>query len=80
MRLIGIPGEDKHVPCASCHHGWDVNYLVNDLGRHRLRAEGFACIMFDDWAILVNWCPQCDLPTASPVRATTAVQVMPAAA
>ena len=69
MRLIGIPGEDKHVPCATCHYGWDVNYLVNDLGRHRLRGAGFAAIVFDDGAILVNWCPNCDVPAAMPVQA-----------
>ena len=70
MRLIGIPGQDQRVPCASCHHGWDVNYL-HDLGRHRLRAEGFAAIVFDDGAILVNWCPRCDVPVVSrlPVHA-----------
>jgi hypothetical protein len=42
---------------------------VNDLGRHRLRARGFAAIVFDDGAILVNWCPNCDLPAAMPVQA-----------
>ncbi len=68
MRLIGIPGEHKHVPCATCHHGWDVNYLVNDIGRHRLRAAGFAAIVFDDGAILVNWRPQCDVPTMARVQ------------
>ena len=73
MRLIGIPGEDKHVPCATCNHSWNVNYLVNDLGRHRLRAEGFAAIVFDDGAILVNWCPSCDLPAAMPVQAEVQV-------
>ncbi len=69
MRLIGILGQDQSVPCASCNHAWDVNYLVRDLGRHRLRAEGFAAIVFDDGAILVNWCPQCDVPMVPRVRA-----------
>ncbi len=67
-RSIGVLGEDSEVPCASCHHGWDVSYLVNDLGRHRLRAEGFGYILFDDGAILVNWCPNCDVPTVARVR------------
>ena len=68
MRLLGILGQDQSVPCASCHSPWDVRYLVNDVGRHRLRAEGFASIVFDDGAILVNWCPQCDVPTMARVQ------------
>ncbi len=80
MRLIGILGQDKHVPCASCHHRWDVDYLVRDLGQHRLRGEGFAYILFDDGAIMVNYCPSCDLPTSTPVRAMAGMQEMLAAA
>ncbi len=67
MRLIGILNEHDTVPCATCHHNWNVRYLVNDLGRHRLRAAGFAAIVFDDGAILVNWCPNCDVPTMARV-------------
>ncbi len=65
MRLIGILNEHHTVPCATCNHHWGVSYLLNDLGRHRLRAEGFATIVFDDGAILVNWCPNCDVPAVA---------------
>ena len=68
MRLIGIPGQHENVPCATCHHEWNVNHLVNDIGPHRLRAEGFATIVFDDGAIIVNWCPQCDMPTSAAMQ------------
>ncbi len=68
MNLIGISGADSSVPCATCSHAWSVNYLVRDLGRHRLRAEGFAYILFDDGAILVNYCPQCDVPAIARVK------------
>ena len=68
MRLIGVLNQHETVPCASCHNPWDVRYLVNDLGRHRLRAEGFAAIVFDDGAILVNWCPACDARTSSQLQ------------
>ena len=79
MRLIGIPGEHATVPCATCNHHWSVN-LLNDIGRHRLRAEGFATIVFDDGAIMVNWCPSCDVPVSAPVRAAPGMQEMLAAA
>ncbi len=69
MRLIGILNEHDTIPCATCNHSWNVRYLVHDLGRHRLRAEGFAAIVFDDGAILDNWCPRCDLPVVPRVRA-----------
>ena len=68
MRLIGVLDQDETVPCASCHHPWNLRYLLNDLGRHHLRAEGFATIVFDDGAILVNWCPNCDLPAVARVQ------------
>ena len=74
MRAIGILGHNQHVHCASCSHGWDVNYLVKELGRHRLRAEGFAYIWFDDGAIMVNYCPSCDLPAV--VRVHPPVEVV----
>ena len=51
MPLVGVLNQHKTVPCATCNHHWDMRYLVNDLGRHRLRAEGFAAIVFDDGAI-----------------------------
>ena len=73
LHAIGVPGQNKHVHCASCSHGWDVNYLVNDLGRHRLRAEGFAYILFDDGAIMVNYCPSCDVPSIARVCAPAEV-------
>ncbi len=79
MRLIGIPGEDKHVPCATCNHEWSVNHLLNDIGRHRLRAEGFAYIYFDDGAILVNYCPNCDLPAVARLHVPMEVRGLPAA-
>ena len=50
--------------CASCHTPWDVNYLMRGLGRAGLRGAGFAAIVFDDDAVCVNWCPQCEQPTA----------------
>jgi endogenous inhibitor of DNA gyrase (YacG/DUF329 family) len=62
MRLIGIIDHDHTVPCASCHTPWNVRYLLRDLGRPRLRAEGFAFILFDDDAISVNYCPDCQKP------------------
>ena len=65
MRFIGILGEDETVPCASCHHTWSVRYLMQALGQHRLRPEGFAYVWFDD-AIMVNWCPSCEMPTTVP--------------
>jgi hypothetical protein len=61
-RLIGVLGQDQHVPCASCHTPWSVPYLMRDIGQRRLRQEGFAFIWFDDDAIGVNWCPSCDQP------------------
>ncbi len=67
-RSIGVLGEHNTVSCASCHHGWDVNYLVRDLGRFRLRGEGFAFVWFDDDAIMVNWCPECERPETAGVQ------------
>ena len=68
MHLIGVLDQDETVPCASCHHPWSVRYLLNDLGHRHLRAEGFATIVFDDGAILVNWCPNCDVPAVARVQ------------
>ena len=68
MRLIGVFGQDESVPCATCNHAWDVNYLMRDIGRERLRGEGFAAIVFDDGAVMVNWCPQCDVPAMARVK------------
>ena len=68
MRLIGVLNEHETVPCASCNHTWSVRYLVRDLGQHRLRGEGFAYIWFDDGAIMVNYCPQCDVPAMARVQ------------
>ena len=65
MRFIGILGEDETVPCASCHQAWSVRYLMQALGRPRLRQEGFAFVWFDD-GIMVNWCPSCEMPTTVP--------------
>ena len=61
MKLIGVLNQDETVPCASCSQSWNVRYLMKDLGLQRLRLEGFAYIWFDD-AIMVNWCPQCEVP------------------
>ncbi len=68
MRLIGVLNEDETVPCASCHHPWNVRYLLKDLGRFRLRPEGFAFVWFDDDAICVNYCPSCDVPAMARVQ------------
>ncbi len=68
MRLIGVLGQHETVPCASCNHVWSVRYLVRDLGQHRLRGEGFAYIWFDDGAIMVNYCPECDVPAMARVQ------------
>ena len=74
MRFIGVLVQDEVVPCASCHQTWSVRYLMQALGRPRLRQEGFAFVWFED-AVMVNWCPSCELPTTVP--ATARVQ-MPA--
>lgn len=76
MRFIGILGEDETVPCASCHRAWSVRYLMQALGRPRLRQEGFAFVWFDD-GIMVNWCPSCEMPRAVPamVRVQMPVEV-----
>ena len=68
MRLIGVLNEHETVPCASCNHTWSVRYLVRDLGQRRLRGEGFAYIWFDDGAIMVNYCPQCDVSAMARVQ------------
>lgn len=63
---IAKVGEDETVQCASCESKWKVSYLVQDLGRQRLRANGFAFIWFDDGAICINYCPHCDSRPAVP--------------
>ena len=73
MRLIGVLDQDETVPCASCHHPWNVRYLLKDLGQHGLRPEGFAFIWFDDDAISVNYCPRCEVPAMVRVREPTAL-------
>jgi len=66
-RCLGVLGRDRTVSCASCDQTWSVPYLMRDLGRARLRQEGFAFIWFDDGCIGVNWCPECDRPRAPAV-------------
>jgi len=44
------------------------------LGQHRLRPEGFAYVWFDD-AIMVNWCPNCEMPTGLRGTAIERVQM-----
>lgn len=68
MQFIGVLGQDEVVPCASCHEKWSVRHLMQALGQHRLRPEGFAYVWFED-AIMVNWCPNCEMPTAAPMTA-----------
>lgn len=62
MSHIAKMGEDETVPCASCEAVWNLSYLTEDIGRQRLRANGFAFIWFDDGALCVNQCPHCDQP------------------
>ena len=83
MRFIGVLGQNEVVPCASCHGQWSVRYLMQALGQQRLRPEGFAYVWFDD-AIMVNGCPQCEMPKAVPgmvqVQMPEAVRPLHAAA
>ena len=48
-------------------------YLLNDRGRHRLRAEGFAAIVFDDHTIVVVWWLQREVPTIARLRVPSQV-------
>lgn len=62
---IGTLHQDEAVECINCGANWNVHTLLVDIGRARLRSQGFICLHFDDDSLGVNHCPHCELPTMS---------------
>ncbi len=66
MSKLCVMLEDQgEIHCAQCDAVWNMPVIAKDFRSRRLRAKGFAFIDFGD-ALCLNYCPQCELPTATP--------------
>lgn len=64
-RTVATLNRDDSVACANCGANWNVRLLLVDIGRARLRSQGFICLHFDADCVGVNHCPHCELPLLS---------------
>lgn len=64
MALFANIERDEPATCYGCGANWNVEFLLVDIGRARLRYAGFTFLWFDG-EISLNTCPHCELPITS---------------